>query len=486
MAAIGRCRCQGYTLGECRPRGVAAKDSMTATLDAFRSSLQRGSGRAMLILRNDPDNPDLLAALFHSCTVNEVFDWQCEPARAAYLRRLILATGQVDAFRRDLAAHLAGAGAREGGEGSEESGGGAAEPSPGDMRPEGMNSEDLGPKDLGQTFELLCLLAADEPSFDRRVLWDFLARTDFETARFGCADALVKLDGLPALLHCVERFPADLANAPYELDGLVFELRERDGEAAASEALAAARGTSAALDLVLSLTDGDDEDDMPDRQSDAPGDYRTIKAAFDDGRLTFFPVGWWRSATDEDLALAAADLLAETEDMRRLRYLRVFGRVDFPLDPEPLFGLLKSPVRQVRVATANTLGRLRRPSVRALALAAVAGGASSEWLGLRLLRSSAEPGDSALFGPFLAAATAAAADGAVHWGYSYILQIINDDRLPLEEGLPWLVRVYKETPCSNCRHKAVAQLTALGRLPDWIAAEWPFDLEAPPIVGVTA
>jgi len=464
---------------------------MTATLDAFRSSLQRGSGRAMLVLRDDPDNTDLLAALFHSCTVNEIFDWQCEAARAAYLRRLILAAGQADSFRRDLAAHLACAGALGGGEGSEESGGGAAEPSPGDMRPEDMHFEDLGPKDLGQTFELLCLLAADEPTFDRRVLWDFLARTDFDTARFGCADALVRLDGLPALLHCVERFPADFANAPYELDGLVYELRERDGEAAANRALDAARRTSAALDLQLTLGDGDDDDDdddMPDRQPDAPGDYRTIKAAFDDGRLTLFPVGWWRTATDEDLALAAADLLAEADDMRRLRYLRVFGRVNFPLDPEPLFGLLQSPVWQVRVATANTLGRLRRPSVRALALAAVAGGASSEWLGLRLLRSSAEPGDSALFDPFLAAARAAEADGAVHWGYSYILHIIKNGCLPLDEGVPWLVRVYEETPCSNCRHRAVGQLTALGRLPDWIAAEWRFDVEVdvPPIVGVTA
>jgi hypothetical protein len=413
----------------------------------------------MLILRDDRDDPDLLVALLHACTHNLVFDTQCEEARAPYLRRLIIASRHVAEIRRALAAHL-GADAPEG-----------------------------EAKDLGQAFELLSLLAADEPSFDRRVLWDFLARTDFETARFGCADALVRLDGLPALLHCVERFRADYANAPYELDGLVYELRERDGEAAANEALDAARRTSAALDLLLTLAAGDDDDDdMPDRRSEAPWDYRTIKAAFHDGRLTLFPVGWWRSATDEDLALAAADLLAERDDMRRLRYLRVFGRVNFPLDPEPLFGLLKSPVRQVRVATANTLGRLRRPSVRELALAAVSGGASSEWLGLRLLRSSAEPGDSALFDPFLAAARAAEADGAVHWGYSYILHIIEDGHLPLDEGVPWLVRVYEETPCSNCRHKAVGQLTALGRLPDWMAAEWPFDVEAdtPPFVGVTA
>lgn len=456
---------------------------MTATLDAFRSSLRRGSGRAMLILRDHPDNPDLLAALFHSCTVNEVFDTQCEEARAAYLRRLILAMGQADAFRRDLAAHLAGAGAREGGEGSEESGGGAAEPSPGDMRPADMHSEDLGPKDLGQTFELLCLLAADDPTFDRRVLWDFLARTDFETARFGCADALVRLDGLPALLHCVEHFRQDYAEANCELGHLLYELRERDGEAAANEALEAARRTSAALDHLLTLVREDDGPWSP--RSEGPVDYQSIKAqATPEGGLPF-PVYWGKRASSADVLLLASDLIAEADDIRRLSMLRAFRHVGFPLDPEPLFALLESPVRQVRVQTVNVLGRMRHPAVRQLALANISGARIVDRRRLRLLVGSAQAGDSELFGPLLA--SVADDDNAVHWIFGDILHIIEDGHLPLDEGLPWLVRVYEETPCSHCRHKAVGQLTALGRLPDWIAAEWPFDAEvdAPPIVGVS-
>jgi hypothetical protein len=449
---------------------------MTATLEAFRSSLRRGSGRAMLILRDDPADPDLLAALFHSCTVNEVFDTQCEEARAAYLRRLILATGQVDAFRRDLAAHLAGAGAADGGEGLEESEGGAADRHSLDLGHEDPGPRDLGPKDLGQTFEFLCLLAADEPTFDRRVLWDFLARTDFETARFGCADALVRLDGLPALLHCVERFHADYANVPYVLDGLVHELRERDGEASANEALAAERRTSAALDLLLTLAAGDDWAFVG--QTGEPSDYRTIKAELEAGTRTFFPGGWSRRASPEDVALAAADLLAETDDLRRNPYLHQFFRVQFPLNPEPLFPLLKSPHKRVRIAARNVFGQMCHPGVRQLALAAIAEGAAADWFGLHLLRGSAEPGDSALFGPFIAAARAAGEIYVVHWAYMSIVEIIVNDRLPLDEGVTWLVRVYEETPCSTCRRRAVENLVAVGRVPDWIAVEWPFDAAA--------
>lgn len=443
---------------------------MTATLDAFRSSLQRGSGRAMLILRDDPADPDLLAALFHSCTVNEVFDPQCEAARAAYLRRLILATGQADAFRRDLAAHLASAGVAAEAE-EPEAGEGASlqEAASDDLRP-----DDLRPKDLGQTFELLCLLAADEPSFDRRVLWDFLARTDFDTACFGCADALVRLDGLPALLHCVERFPADFANAPYELDGLVHELRERDGETAANEALDAARRTSAALGLLLSLVREDDGPWSP--QSEGPVDYQSIKAqATPEGGLPF-PVHWGKRASSADVLLAAGDLLAETDDSRRLSLLRAFLHVGFPLDPEPLFALLDSPVRQVRVQTVNVLGRMRHPAVRRLALENISGARIVDRRRLRLLVGSAQPGDSELFGPLLASV---ADDGdVVHWIFGDILDIIENGSLPLDEGVPWLVRVYEETPCSNCRQEAVVQLNALGRVPAWMAAEWPFDVDA--------
>ncbi len=451
---------------------------MTATLDAFRSSLQRGSGRAMLILRNDPDNPDLLAALFHSCTVNEVFDWQCEPARAAYLRRLILATGQVDRFRRDLAVHLAGAGAvaeavePEAREAAAKDAG-PEDAGPDDPEPENIRPHDFGPTDLGQTFDLLCLLAADEPTFDRRVLWDFLARTDFDTANFRCVDALVRLDGLPALLHCVERFHADYANVPYVLDGLVHELRERDGEASANEALAAARRTSAALGLLLTLAAGDEWAFVG--QTGEPSDYRTIKAELEAGTRTFFPGGWSRRASPEDVALAAADLLAETDDLRRNPYLHQFFRVPFPLDPEPLFPLLKSPHKRVRIAARNVFGQMCHPRVRQLALAAIAEGAAADWFGLHLLQGSAEPGDSALFDPFIAAAKAAGEVDVVHWAYMSVLKIIENDRLPLDEGVAWLVRVYEETPCSTCRRRVVKYLMAVGRVPDWIAMEWPFD-----------
>jgi hypothetical protein len=448
---------------------------MTATLDAFRSSLQRGSGRAMLILRENPGDAVLRAALFHSCTVNEVFDTQCEEARAAYLRRLILATGQVDAFRRDLAAHLAAAGVAEGGEGSEESEGGPPDRHSPDLGHEDPSPRDFGPKDFGQTFELLCLLAADEPTFDRRVLWDFLARTDFETARFGCADALVRLDGLPALLHCVEHFRQDYAEANWELGHLLYDLRERDGEALANETLEDARRTSPALDHLLTLVP---YDGPWSTWRDQPSDYRTLKAELDAGERSLFPGGWSLRASPEDLALAAADLLAETDDLRRRPYLHLFFRIPFPLDPEPLFPLLKSEHKRVRFAARRVFGQMCHPGVRQLALAAIADGAAAEWFGLHLLQGSAEPGDSALFGPFIAAARAAGEIYVVHWAYMGIVTIIENDRLPLDEGVTWLVRVYGETPCSTCRRRAVENLMAVGRVPDWIAAEWSFDAAA--------
>jgi hypothetical protein len=41
--------------------------------------------------------------------------------------------------------------------------------------------------------------------------------------------------------------------------------------------------------------------------------------------------------------------------------------------------------------------------------------------------------------------------------------------------VPWLERVYEETPCSSCRQEAVVQLKALRHVPALMIAQWPLD-----------
>ena len=82
---------------------------MTAKLpntEAFRRALKQGSGRAMILLRDDPRNEVYRAALLHACRVDLNYDRQCEFDRAPYLYRLIVATGQFDSIIAELSRSL--------------------------------------------------------------------------------------------------------------------------------------------------------------------------------------------------------------------------------------------------------------------------------------------------------------------------------------------------------------------------------------------
>jgi len=64
------------------------------TVTAFADALKKGLGRAMILLRQAPDDPVMLAELLHACRVSLTFDAQCEARRGPYLHRLIQVTGR--------------------------------------------------------------------------------------------------------------------------------------------------------------------------------------------------------------------------------------------------------------------------------------------------------------------------------------------------------------------------------------------------------
>src|SRR4051812_36580418 len=107
---------------------------MSPSVPAFGSALRKGLGRAMVLLRREPDNAALRAELLRACKASLHHDVQIEDRRAPYLHRLIRATGRERDFGRELSDWLAEAG-------------------PGDES-----------TDTAQAFHVLCMLAADDAS----------------------------------------------------------------------------------------------------------------------------------------------------------------------------------------------------------------------------------------------------------------------------------------------------------------------------------
>ena len=79
---------------------------MSSSVAAFGSALRKGLGRAMILLRQEPDSPALQAELMRACKANLLYDGQFEHYRAPYLHRLIQVTGQEQHFWAELSRWL--------------------------------------------------------------------------------------------------------------------------------------------------------------------------------------------------------------------------------------------------------------------------------------------------------------------------------------------------------------------------------------------
>lgn len=428
---------------------------MSSSVPAFGSALRKGSGRAMVLLRREPDSPALQAELMRACKACLTYDPQCEHERGPYLHRLIRTTGEQRRFWRELARWLAEVGPDE---------------------------DDADP---AQAFHVLCLLAADDPSLDRGVLWDFARRAAYGVTSLGSTMAFIRLEGIEALLVHVRRFADDIAEDVWSFKYLVEALGEREGLEAAALVLEAARATCPELDRLMALDGG-----FPEAEPGAPEtmDYAAAKEAVAGGRA-MFPGTWVRCASPEELAQAARDLLAES-DARMLRaYLMLFRRRDFPAAAASLFPFLRHEDDRVARGAAEILGRLGGSDVRALALDCLDG--ERPWSGVQMLHNELQPGDFDLIRRRLDGATLGA-DGWHYAGFA-VLDLLDDVDAPPEESRAMLLRLYEEEPCSMCRWSVVRRLAASGGLPDWLAEECRHDadpetasLASPPDLGPTA
>lgn len=420
---------------------------MSPSVPAFGAALRKGLGRAMILLREEPDSPALHAELMRACETDLHYDGQCEESRAPYLHRLIRATGRERWFWDELAGWLAEAGADD----------------------EGSHT--------AQAFHVLCLLAAEDASLDRGVLYDFVRRASYDMTGVSSTMAFIRLEGIEALLLYVRRFADQIGGEEesWSFKYLIEALGEREGPEAAASALGAARATCPELDRLMALGVGG----IGEEEDGEAMDYASAKAALAAGRR-LFPWAWIRNASPEELAQAARDLLAE-RDTRKLRaYLRLFWRREFPAPVVSLVPLLRHEDEAVAESAARIVGRLGGSDVRGLAFELLDG--ERPWVGIRLLGGDVRPGDLRRTESRLAGATLE--PGGWHDVGSAVFDMLEEEAVPPEDGRALLLRLYEEEPCSFCRGYAVRKLAASGGLPGWMAEECRYDAEPDTVSAV--
>ncbi|MEO6216203.1 MAG: hypothetical protein ABIO86_09240 [Sphingomonas sp.] len=399
----------------------------------FAVALARGSGRAMILLAQTAEPEKFKDELISACVRNLAYDHQCELERSAYLARLIEATGRRDEIFVALASRL------------------KASPQDG--------------VDISHLFAVLARIAASgsdpEKSILRQAFHDFRPDDQLESM-----EALIRLDGLTALLKCAELISVDLSEEGWRIASLFEALEEHAGTAAGAILLKAGSEHS---EIGLLIAHRDFQLRPAESGTDAPYDFSKIRSGLLNGKRP--PGAWLRKLTEQEWQLLAADFELQTDEARALIYLRLFATRRFPGPAQQLMRWVNCSNSRVAWAAAGALGRIRDPLVRKLALERLRGKDST---GLRLLLSNYEAGDLDPIGSLLSEAVDD--DEAHDLGFG-ILNIVGENDVPLAEKRAVLISLYERSPCSICRGNAVSKLQSAGDVPLPIAQECRFDAD---------
>ena len=423
--------------------------------DQFSRALRHGRGSAMQYVQQHGLSEvaeDVLAA----CLQNQAYDPQCEDSRAPWLFRMFRETPEYPRFAAAICAALA--------------------------------TEQESCHDLSQLIQLVSVMAqaGDQVAADalRARFSPQVIQPDDEA--WSDADALVALDGVPAVLALARHMGPLLAEHDWRLpslDTLCDGLPILDDAESALRRLAV---KDEGLRRYLAFTDAERErfrlqqDVLPEQRQQALHvrarqelTLQGILAAASrmEGEFPGRYMSFGRCATLDELHSVLQCLETEARDEVCLRLLWVFRRTPLPVLTPKVWACARSAPGQLRDAALTALGQTRHADIGSFAREALRGCqiATHDEPLLELFIRNYVSGDAALIHSELPLQLED--DDCVHAiGYS-LLNICENNAAVSGEFQPLLVWIYAHTPCTDCRGKAVRLMKEYRCLPSGIAAE---------------
>jgi hypothetical protein len=423
----------------------------------FSAALRHGRGRAFLYVQKFGLG-GVADAVLSACLKDQAYDRQCESSRAPWLYRMFKNSPEYPAFSSAICSALA---------------------------------TETEIYDLEQLCELAEIMAKDGNesagiALRTRVLGQELAGW----GTFGY-EALVKLDGMSAVVEFARRFGKVLMDDPREnVPPLEVLASSPDLLAQAQTELALLAKTDDAINVYLeeestnagpaasspTLTKEQREAQRRDRvraESSIEGILADAAAGVGDYPGRYMNFG--KYATEDELHVILRRLSIETEDKALVRMLWTFRRRPLPDLNFRIWALTESENADVRAAVWSALAQNCDPRVGELARTKLR---SPEVLEddpdvLGLLIRNYRPADEVLAMSALSRLTPD--DDNAHRLGSIILDIIKENDAP---GFAEMVRwVYETNPCTICRHSAVEWLVKNDGMLPAIVAECLYDAE---------
>jgi hypothetical protein len=431
-------------------------------ISEFKRILEIGLGRAVLYLQTHDAAP-YREVILDACLHDTRYDHQTENRRSTYLFDVIQCTS-IQAFFREKIIQAS------------------------------KNAADPNGSDALQLNGLLTRLARQGDHEARQLIYDaFVAHlTSDEWGDMERANDLMVLDGTDGFLFAAERFGALLPQAGERESFYEFPWKEADWDAderAYWEAVTRRAADNPHLAAYVAF----EQDRRASRTTEPPRrpplsrvSYDQVKQAIAHNSRDYSVTAWGKFASEAELELAAADLLAldPQENVVLLReYLDIFRQRRFPLNPQKLIELASAalqgpdydedghltPSSRLVIAALNALAHIHHPKVRQLAFDLIEG-RQWIWHTVGLLTSNWQESDWAV----LEALSRETFEPFEYHALGLDVRAVFKAH-PSPAAVPALINFYEHGPCSACRERIVQALHSIQRVPDWMRAECRYD-----------
>lgn len=401
------------------------------------------------MLFKETDSTPYHQALLDACLKDLAYDSQCEEGRAPYLWRIIALSKNRNFFRNGILKAL-------------------------------QNCGDLGGQQpyWRQVFGLARYFSAENDQDMKKAMYAAFESLGFDGAGDSAAEQLIHLDGIDGFSKVMTQFDsAGELRDEWEFFSLVDALAESIGKDEALSILTEKALGDERLHHLLKafhehqiLLSGKSADKTI---SDQPESYDVLKGRLSEKKFTLTHFSRWsKTATQEELKVAADDLLDEKDEHRLRSYLFIFKDIPFPSSVNGLLSLADDERKFVKHGAIQALRNASHPLVRQRALELLNSPVRASD-GVALLCSNLESGDFSLIE---AALLQASTDEQLHdLGFS-VRYIIEKSLTPEAENA--LLILYEKNPCSLCRSDCVRYLIELRKLPDWLCAECRYDADS--------
>ncbi len=277
----------------------------------FKSAIRRGTGEAHLLLKANP-RVDFSREIIDAALANYAYDAQCEGSRDVYAAELIALSGRRDEILPVLCDALRN-----------------------DER------EDWSTQHL---LDVLAIFAKEGDARAKAAIYESFDKYAERGAFFG-DDAIAEIDGLRGLLHVAGRKGKYLSENADERENSFFvdHFQYENPQLDVYVELRKASANDRYVEKYLAAIEANKFE--YERPGPAPVyDYRYVKERIDNDKNRYLGIGprAVEKVPKRDVKKLTADFLNETKRIRRIKYLKFFGAVKFPLGHRPLLELAQS------------------------------------------------------------------------------------------------------------------------------------------------